>query len=267
MIKDIQKHIESLRNKVSELNSLEEKINNIASYAKLITGARRCSLFVLQDQTSELHSIYNDELFENIIIKSDVGLVGYAFHKKVSILENDVTNNPMFFNSIDKKNNFTTRNILAIPILDANNNALGVIELLNKKMSFTQDDQEHIESLVPLIVSILEHATDQKNITNLETPEEKLSQYLNDKHLYFMDDGHVYYKLLEMKRSYFLGADSCYQLSDKPTVIELHYQTDENEFLSVEASAIIESETGHILISEKRSDNEYIYYPMEEEPS
>jgi len=268
---NINKHIESLNKKISELASLEEKINAIASYAKIITGARRCSLFIYAEDKAQLKSIYNDELDEHIIIKSNIGLVGYAFHNKQTVLENDVNTNPVFFNAVDKQFNFTTRNILAVPILAKDKHCLGVIELLNKKMNFDQHDQDHIEALTPLISSLLiskettpvEDAP--KGLSTIEMIQSQLSTYLDNSHLHLMENGYAYYKILDMKRIYYIGADTCYQLSQEPKEIELHYYTNDKEFSSTQMLAMIDDTTGHILISENRSKKDFIYYPFEQD--
>ena len=268
---NINKHIQSIHKKISELKSLDEKINTIASYTKIITGARRCSLFIFQKDKAQLKSIYNDGLTENIILKSNIGLVGYAFHKKKTVLENDVTKNPMFFNSVDEQFNFTTRNILAVPIIDKDNHCLGAIQLLNKKMGFNQDDQNHIEILAPLISSLLAPETPlpkeevPNKLSKLELLQKKLSLYLDDKRLYLMENGYAYYKIMDMKRIYFIGADSCYQLSENPTISEIYYYTDNGEFLSIEVSAKIDNIKGQVMISEKKSEEIFIYYPIEKD--
>ena len=266
---DIKKHIQSIHKKISEFKSLNEKINTIASYTKIITGARRCSLFIFQKKNAQLKSIYNDGLKESIILKSNIGLVGYAFHKKETVLENDVSKNPIFFNSVDKQFDFTTRNILAVPIIDKDNNCLGAIQLLNKKIGFNQDDQNHVETLIPLIASLLIPETSLPNeeapnpSSRLELLQKRLSVYMQDKRLFLMGDGYAYYKILNMKRIYFIGADSCHQLSENPSIIEIYYYTNDDEFLSIEVSAKFDNAQGKVLISENKSKEDFIYYPIE----
>ena len=165
---NIEKHIQSILKKISELKSLDEKINTIASYTKIITGARRCSIFIFNKEKAQLISIYSDGIKEPIILKSDIGIAGYAFHKNRTVLENDTENNPIFYKSIDKEFDFTTKSVLTVPIIDKDQNKLGVIQLLNKKMGFNQDDQVHIEAMIPLISSVL---ISENVIPNDEIPE------------------------------------------------------------------------------------------------
>jgi len=270
----IDKHIQSIVKKISELKSFDEKINTIASYTKIITGARRCSIFIFNKEKAQLISIYSDGIKEGIILKSDIGLAGYAFHKNRSVLENDAANNPMLYKSVDKKSNFTTRSILTIPIIDKDKNKLGIIQLLNKKMNFTTSDQNNIESLIPVISSLLLSknliVTDEipKKLSQPEILQKEFTKYLEDKHLYLMEDGYAYYKVLNMKRVYFIGANSCYQLTDKSTPIDLYYYTSnemEEEFLSFQISAMLDQEKAQILISETGSKEKFIYYPFEKE--
>ncbi|HFU77884.1 MAG TPA: GAF domain-containing protein [Epsilonproteobacteria bacterium] len=270
-ITEIKKHIDSLQNKILELLTFEEKINAIASYTKIVTAARRCSIFIFKSETSELESIYNDGITEHIILRSNVGLVGYAFHKQKTVLENDVNTNPIFFKSIDKKFHFTTRNILAVPILDEKKNTIGVIQLLNKKLHFNQNDQNHIEILIPLLASVLtSHTSKHKEIKDdqLSTPkivQKTIGDYLENKKLYLMDNGYAYYKLLDMGRNYFIGADTCYQLSTEAKKIELYYYDINNIYEKITVTGKLDSEKGTILISLNQSKEEYISYDLESE--
>jgi hypothetical protein len=71
-----------------------------------------------------------------------------------------------------------------------------------------------------------------------------------------------------MKRDYFIGADICYQLTDKPTPINLYYYTKDNvdkEFLSFQTSGMIDHTEAQILILESNTIETFIHYPLEKE--
>jgi signal transduction protein with GAF and PtsI domain len=93
----IQTQLEMLKLEISKHTTFKEKINTLADYIKGVTGAERCSLFIFKEDKEQLVSIYNDGVQGSITLKSNIGLVGYAFHKRKTVLENDVAHSPLFF--------------------------------------------------------------------------------------------------------------------------------------------------------------------------
>ena len=80
-----------------------------------------------------------------------------------------------------------------------------------------------------------------------------------------MEDGYAYYKILNMKRVYFISADTCYQLTDKSTSINLSYYTTEEEFLSIQKSAMLDDTKAQLLLCETNTQESFIHYPLEKE--
>ena len=260
----------ALEHEITAKNTHEDRINLIASFIRKHTQAERCTIFVYKDNTNQLQSIYSDDI-PTLTINSNTGLVGYAFHKRMTVLENDTSSSKYFYKGIDQKSGYKTKNILAVPILNIKNKRLGVIQLLNKPDGFNDWDQKFIESLTELLVSLIDSpiSTVSKNkpSSNIDngSPQEKFDIYLKDKKLYLMEDEYAYYKILEMKREYFIGADKCYLLDELPKVVPIFYYTTDDEFTSVNMYVKIDRNANGIFIREFGSDADLSYHGLEED--
>jgi len=267
-------NLSSLKTKLKKTDDNKEKINIIIQYAKDITDAKRCSLFIYNQEKNKLQSIYNDGFKGHISLNSNIGLIGYSFHKRISIMENDTKKNPHFFKKIDEKLNYQTKNILAVPLIDSDHSRLGVIELLNKEEDFNQQDQVSLEALSPLFINLIDtydHLTSQKKkietkeALSLKDIQNKFDNYLTNKKLFLKEDGNAYYKILDMKREYFISANECYLLTDMPKKIEIYYYSVTGEFLSIPMYIKIHKETKGLQVSENINTQHFTCYPIEED--
>ncbi len=262
---------------ISKASNLKNAINIIAKYAKDITETERCSLFIFNKKKDQLISIYNDGIEGRIVLNSNVGIVGYAFHKKQTILENDTSTSSIFSQAVDKKTTYKTISLLTVPIIDEENKRLGVIQLLNKKQElFNSEDKENIEEFAKILATLLNNSL-KKNKTKQQTTDskenkvellqEKLDNYLLDKKLFIMNDGSAYYKIVGMIRDYFIGADKCYQLNETPTKIKIyHYNTTkENDFLSIDMLVHTNKEAESLFVSERGNKEQFKQYYLEED--
>lgn len=123
--------------------SLQDGLPHISKYAKEITGADRCSMFIYDAERHEFWTILADGV-ERIVVPSDKGFIGETLKVKKPIIENDVDSNPYFLSFIDKKTGYRTKNIITAPIFNSSNEIVGVLELLNKKGGFNEDDSKYM---------------------------------------------------------------------------------------------------------------------------
>lgn len=270
---NIEVLITSLQDDISKVNNKKEQIAIIAKYAKKMTNADRCSLFIFNKEKDQLRSVYADGINGAIALRSNAGIVGYAFHKRESILENNTASSPIFLKAVDLKSGYHTKTILAVPIIDSENKRLGVIQLLNKKEGFSETDKKNIEKFTQIIAKILNSQNEKIQLkvqtkseeeVNLELLQKRFDDYLADKKLFFMDDGNVYYKILNMIRDYYIAADKCYLLEADPQKIDIYYTTSSDEFLSVPMLVKIDNMADALLISERMNYN-FVRYPIEKD--
>nr|MBC8238375.1 GAF domain-containing protein [Candidatus Sulfurimonas ponti] len=123
--------------------SLPEGLPHIAKYAKEVIGADRCSMFIYSPKNSQLWTTLADGV-ERIIIAADKGIVGETLKTKKAIIENDVHSNSKFFDAIDTKTGYQTKNIVTAPIFNVDKEIVGVLELLNKDDGFNENDVKHM---------------------------------------------------------------------------------------------------------------------------
>ena len=252
--------LQIIENKLLKVTTLKDKLSIVADYAKKLTKAERCSIFSFDEEKDQLHSLYSDGIKGTLKLKSNVGIVGYTFHKKIPVLENDISNSSIFFNVVDQKSGYKTKQILAIPILHETQR-LGVIQLLNKDLGFTIKDKQYVEILITLLSSLL---TTTHNVQT-STLQNSLDSYLENKKLYLMEDGSAYYKILEMKREYFIAADKCYLLDEVGKEISLYYYGMGDEFLFEKFTVKIDKKIENICIAEKSNTKEFIKYNLEQD--
>lgn len=123
----------------SELN-LNKLIAVIMNKAAQIANADRSSLFLIDDKTGELWTVFAKGL-ENKVVRTKKGIVANVAKTKKACIVNDPYNNPFFDASIDKKTSYTTNSILSVPVFNNENKILGVIQVINKlEGKFNNDD-------------------------------------------------------------------------------------------------------------------------------
>lgn len=119
--------------------TLEEGLPMISEYAKHVSGAERCSIFIYNPAMETLWTTLADGA-EKIMVHKDDGIVGHTLKEGKPILVNDPYEDPRFLPTVDKKTGFVTQNIASIPIFDSNRQIIGVFQLLNKPGGFSRDD-------------------------------------------------------------------------------------------------------------------------------
>lgn len=121
--------------------SLDEAIPIIAEYTKELLEAERCSVFIYDKHKNCLWTKLSDGV-EPIKIAADQGIAGTAFTQKRALIVNDPYSDPRFSSAVDQKTGYLTKNIIAIPIIGAFDEAIGVLQLLNKHQGdFDKEDK------------------------------------------------------------------------------------------------------------------------------
>ena len=119
--------------------SLTEGMPLISKYAKDVIGAQRCSIFIYDEDENKLWTTLSDGI-EEIIVDSSKGIVGYTIDKKKPLIVNEPYKHPHFLAEIDKISGYNTHNIITAPIFNSHRKVIGVLELLNKKGGYDQED-------------------------------------------------------------------------------------------------------------------------------
>ncbi len=139
-------------------NSIESGIPLISSYAKDLSGATRCSIYIYDNSSKKLWTTLSDGI-EKIILNEDEGIAGQVVREAEPIIENSPYKNPNFDEKIDKRTGFITQNIAAIPIFNSSKNVIGVLQLLNKADGFNDKDIKTMVFFAHYISGYLELST------------------------------------------------------------------------------------------------------------
>jgi phosphoserine phosphatase len=136
---------------VSRLFAITADLENL-----LLKIARAvCDLLQCERASIWLHDPATDELYTTIILDSrqlrfpaHAGIVGAAFTSNRTINVPSAYDDPRFNPAADKANNFRTRTLMAVPMVDIDGKPVGVIQAVNKITSiFSAQDESLVELL------------------------------------------------------------------------------------------------------------------------
>lgn len=128
-------------------------------------SASKCSMFLMNDDQSELYSPVGSDIScdlaqEGFCIPVTSGIIGAAAMTGEVINVPDAYLDSRFNQAVDRQTGFVTRSILAVPIKDANGRVLGVLEMVNKisKQYFDKDDEELARGIAYYVAIALNNA-------------------------------------------------------------------------------------------------------------
>lgn len=135
---DILSRVNDETEEQSSAQALYEVLRDVTSKVGELLGADRATIFLLNDEKTELWSLVaeNEEgEFLDIQVRVGEGIAGQvAQNKKAIHIADNVYNDQRstLVKEYDKKYNYRTENILALPILNESKELVAVIQLLNK---------------------------------------------------------------------------------------------------------------------------------------
>jgi len=158
-----------------DLDALLDKMaDEICNYL----SCEAASMFLYDSRKEELYfesatGVRQEEL-KKIFFKKGEGLVGWVAEQNQSVIVNDCAQDPRFTAVTDKKTNFITNSILAVPV-KMKRNFLGVLEAVNKKDgAFDRHDQSLLESIASFISIPLQNALLFKKVMTETKEKERL---------------------------------------------------------------------------------------------
>jgi len=152
------KQIAEFGQKLMLLDDIEESVSLIASEAKKLLNAQRCSIFIVDKEASILWTKLSDGV-NRIVVSIDSGIVGDTYVTQEPQIVNDPYNDPRFLKAIDKKSGYTTENMITVPIFDSKREVMGIIQLLNKsRFNFDENDLEILTFFANYVSGSLELA-------------------------------------------------------------------------------------------------------------
>jgi putative nucleotidyltransferase with HDIG domain len=127
---------------------LEGLMMTLAEKAAAAVGGERGAVFLFDEDTDEFWSIAATGESEEIRFPADRGIAGHVARTGESLIVHDAYADPRFNVDVDKKTGYRTRDIICAPILEADGECIGVVEVLNKADgAFDEDDVDFLEAI------------------------------------------------------------------------------------------------------------------------
>jgi adenylate cyclase len=170
-----QQILEVTQNLAGEL-LLEVLIARIMAATTQLLGAERASLFIYDDKTDELFTLYADGLeTRQIRLPAARGIAGAVFTSGKTENIADPYADPRFNQNIDRETGFTTRSILCVPITNKAGARMGVTQALNKRDgSFTAKDEARLKAFAAQVAVSLENAKLFDDVLNMKNYNESI---------------------------------------------------------------------------------------------
>jgi sigma-B regulation protein RsbU (phosphoserine phosphatase) len=138
---------------------LGELIHIILQIATRQTGAERGTVFLVDKEREEIWSLVGLGLEQHEIrLPITKGIAGWVAREGSAVRLEDAYDDGRFEPEVDKKLGFRTQRLLCLPIRNEDGVIVGVLQLLNKKESFTEEDEAFIDTLSIHVAIALERA-------------------------------------------------------------------------------------------------------------
>ncbi len=120
------------------LTDLDTLLSRIGDESRLVAGAEAASVILYDESADELYfrTAVGDRgdqeaLKREIRLKMGQGIAGSAAAARASLNISDAASDPRFYRGADTATRFSTRNLLAVPMIDRGR-LVGVLEVVNK---------------------------------------------------------------------------------------------------------------------------------------
>lgn len=123
---------------IRAITDLDALLEYISQESQRVAGAEASSIILYDPDVGDLyfHTALGDyssseTLKREIRLKLGEGIAGVAAAERRSVVADNAQQDDRFFRSADRATNFTTRNVLAVPMVD-HEELIGVLEVINK---------------------------------------------------------------------------------------------------------------------------------------
>jgi signal transduction histidine kinase len=141
---------------LNSATSVDSLLHYIIKQAAALTDAEAASILLLDPQTRQLrfraasNAMQHTPMAE-ISVPLDNSIAGAILQSNRPMLISDVRRDPRWNREVSQAINFETRSILGVPMHDADRQAMGVLEALNKQNGgFTREDAQTLTVLADI---------------------------------------------------------------------------------------------------------------------
>jgi sigma-B regulation protein RsbU (phosphoserine phosphatase) len=125
--------------KIGQEQDTQNLLHLNADMARDLVGADRCSIWLVDAASSQLHTTVAHGVGEIRIGIGD-GLVGACVAQAAPIVVNDTSADERFLNRIDQGSGYETHSVLVVPLCGAGGSVIGAFQALNKPGGFSESD-------------------------------------------------------------------------------------------------------------------------------
>ncbi|MBU0991042.1 MAG: HD domain-containing protein [Proteobacteria bacterium] len=166
---ELQKAQTNLNNRLSTLIEVAYDLTSELDYKRLfpliigkvttVMNAERSSLYVIDWRTQELWTEVAEGV-EQIRVPIDQGICGHVAMTGVILNVSDAWELPFFNQDFDIKNQFRTKSVLCVPIINRIGEKIGVLQVINKigQDRFSRDDEVFLKGLASQVAVSLENS-------------------------------------------------------------------------------------------------------------
>jgi len=142
---------------ISKEKDLHKTLGIIADYAKSLVEADRCSIFLTDDETKELYTTVAHGVNE-IRFPMEKGIAGSALLSKEIQIVVDAYDDFRFNKEIDLETGYMTKNIISVPLINHDDEVIGVLQALNKvEGDFSTADAQTLLLMSSYTTSVIEN--------------------------------------------------------------------------------------------------------------
>jgi signal transduction histidine kinase len=155
---------------LSRVSELEPYLQSIVELACSLTCSEASSISIYEAETGLLKFVAapanHQEALKLIRVPLEASVAGQCFAQALPVIVQDAQSDPSHFNGVDRDLKFTTRSILAVPLI-FRSETIGVLEALNKEAddNYTEVDVKILETLASLAATALSYTQMQENAT------------------------------------------------------------------------------------------------------
>jgi sigma-B regulation protein RsbU (phosphoserine phosphatase) len=148
---------------ISSTHQLDELMNMVMDRAKKEMDAEACSILFYNREMNRLEfevalccdGATGEMLKKTVSLEMGQGIAGWVAEKREPLVIDDVSTDPRFFGSVDEKTGFTTRSLVAVPLI-GRTGLIGVAEIVNPRRK--EFDQEIFRLLCRQFAIAIENA-------------------------------------------------------------------------------------------------------------
>jgi HD-GYP domain-containing protein (c-di-GMP phosphodiesterase class II) len=147
---------------------LDRLLPLIAREATRVVDADRCSIYLVDRERQEVWTKVAEGANREIRMPLTSGVAGAVVTSGQVINLSDPYEDPRFNREFDATTGYRTQNVLAVPMLDAEGQAVGVLQALNKHSGpFDEEDVEILTALAAQAAGPVENAILHEDISRL----------------------------------------------------------------------------------------------------